>query len=99
MCKKESLHSATGMITAVGGILCALCSLAAVIVIAVGIPDVNKKDFPNCDPTTTPGCSFIGSYTPTGGGKLSWGPSTGWILAVISCGCAAAYSVLGFVNR
>jgi len=100
ICKKDSLHSATGTITAVCGILCVLCSLAAVIVLAVGIPDAYNKDISNCDGNTTPGCKFIGSYTdPLLGLKTSWGPSTGWILAVISAGCAAAFSVLGFINR
>jgi len=98
ICKKDSLHSATGTITAVGGILCVLCILAAVIVIAAGIPDVFNKDISNCDGNTTPGCKFIGSNT-TAGLKTTWGPSTGWILAVISAGCAAAFSVLGFINR
>jgi len=77
------------------GILTCLLILAAVIVIAVGIPSVFKEDNPDCP--NSPECSFIGS-TKTVVYSLNWGPSTGCIFAVISAGCALVFAILEFIN-
>jgi len=76
------------------GILTCLLILAAVIVIAVGIPSVFKEDNPDC--SNSPDCSFLGSRTILGYTE-TWGPSTGWIFAVISAGCALAFAIIEFI--
>jgi len=73
------------------GFLLLLMILSSVLLIAVGIPEVNKEDNPRCDETLQ-GCTFIG-YNIT-----MWGPAVGWILAVIAAGLSIIFAVVCFIT-
>jgi len=76
-------------VLALKGFFVMICFLIAVIVIACAIPPTyNEASSYNCG--NAPGCTFIGQNGTDG----HWGPTVGWILAVVAAGLSLIYSIL-----
>jgi hypothetical protein len=75
------------------GVLGTLCGIISFLVFCIGLPPAYKADYsPNTDCDNR--CKdFTGTYTPLLGNKTIWGPTVGWILAVIGSAFGILYTL------